>query len=47
MSENVIQIKSRITRNVDVSVKIWKNTICAKNIIFGVVLHVVAEMVNI
>ena len=42
--ENVIQIKSGIMINVDVSVK---NIIYAKNIIFGILLHVVAELVNI
>ena len=42
--ENVIQIKSGIMINVDMSVK---NIIYAKNIIFGILLHVVAEMVNI
>ena len=30
MVENVIQIKSGIAINIDVSVKIWKNITCAK-----------------
>ena len=47
MKENVIQINqwnqiSGMTINVDVSVK----NICVKNIIFGIILHVVAKMVN-
>ena len=35
MVENIIQIKSGITVNVDVSAKIQENIMCAKNIIFG------------
>ena len=45
MVENVIQIK--ITINVGASVKILKNIVCAKKIIFGILLHVVEKMVNI
>ena len=45
--ENVILIKSGITINVDVTVKIWKNIMYVKKIIFGILLYVVAEMVNI
>ena len=44
MVENVIQIKSGITINVDVSVK---NIIYVKKVIFGIILFVVAKMVNI
>ena len=44
MEENVIQINGGITINVDVSVK---NNIYVKNIIFGVLLHVVVKMGNI
>ena len=44
MVENVIQIKSGITINVDMSVK---NIIYVKKIIFGILLHAVATMVNI
>ena len=40
--KNVIQINGRITINVDVSVK---HHICEK-ILFGILLHVVAKMVN-
>ena len=46
MVENVIEIKSGITINTDVSVKIQKNIICTKNITFGILLHVVAKMIN-
>ena len=42
--ENVIQIKSGIIINVDVSIK---NIIHVKKNIFGILLHVVAKMVNI
>ena len=46
MEEILIHFKSRIMINVDVSVKIRKNIIYAKKIIFGILLHVVANMVN-
>ena len=42
MVENVIQIKSQITENVDVSVK---HIIYAEKITFGILLHEVARMV--
>ena len=46
IEENVIQINSGITKNVDVNVK---NVIYmyVKKIIFGILLHVVAKMVTI
>ena len=44
MVENVIQIKSEITINVDENAK---NIIFEKKVIFGILLHVVAKMVNI
>ena len=44
MEESVIQIKSGTMINVDMSVK---NIIYVKKIIFGILLHVVAEMVYI
>ena len=44
MEENAIQINGTITINVNVSVK---NVIYVKNIIFGIVLNVVAKMGNI
>ena len=44
IEENVIQIKTGITINVDVSVK---NIIYVKKITFGILLHVVATMENI
>ena len=44
MVESVIQIKSRIAINVDASTK---NITYVKKIIFGILLHVVAKMVNI
>ena len=44
---NVIQSKSGIAIYVDVSVKIGKNKICEKKIIFGILLYVAAKMVNI
>ena len=44
--ENVTQIKGWITINVDLSVKIWKNIVCANKIIFGILLHVIVKMVN-
>ena len=44
MVECVIQIKSGIMINADVSVK---NIIYVKKIIFAILIHVVAKMVNI
>ena len=44
MEKNLIQINCGITINVNVSVK---NIIYVKEIIFGILLHVVAKMVNI
>ena len=47
MVENITQIKSGITINVDASVKIQKNKMCANTIIFGILLQAVVKMVNI
>ena len=47
MVENVTQIKSGITISVGVSVKILKNIMCAKMVTFGILLHVVVEMVSL
>ena len=44
MVKSVIQIKSGIKINVDASAK---NIIYVKKIIFGILMHVVAKMVNI
>ena len=44
MEENGIEIKSGIKINIDASAK---NIIYVKKIIFGIVLHVDAKMVNI
>ena len=44
MEENIIQINGGVTINVDVSVK---NVMYLKNIIFGILLHVVVKMENI
>ena len=44
MEENVIQINGGITVNVNLVVK---NVMYVKNIIFGILLHVVAKMKNI
>ena len=38
---------NKIGINVDVSVKIWENIIYVKKIIFWILLHVVAKVVNI
>ena len=45
--ENVTSIKSEITRSAGVSVENLKNIICAKKIIFGILIHLVMKMVNI
>ena len=44
MVKKLIQIKSRITVYVGVSVN---NIIYVKKIVFGILLHVVAKMINI
>ena len=44
MEENVIEINGGTTINIDVSVK---SIIYVKRIIFGILLHAVAKMVNI
>ena len=46
MVENVTHIKSGITISIDVSVKIRISIVYAKNIIFVILLHVVAKIVN-
>ena len=43
MLEKVIPINSGITVNVSVSVKIKKNIVCAKNVIFGILQHIVVK----
>ena len=40
------QIKRRITRNVDVSVKIAKKIIRAKKITFGILIHEVLKILD-
>ena len=47
MVENVTRIKSGITINVGVSVKIRKKIMFVKKVISGMLLHVVLEMANI
>ena len=46
MVESVTQIKSGIT-NVSANVKIQKNFVCVKKIIFGILLHAVVKTINI
>lgn len=45
--ENVIQIEKGITINVEVSAKIQKNIVYAKNIVTRVLLHVLSKIANI
>ena len=47
MVENVTWIKSEIGISVNVSLKILKKQICAKKIIFEILLPVVVKMINI
>ena len=47
MVENVIEIKSGIKMIFDVTVKINKNVVHAKIIIFGILLHVTVTLVNL
>ena len=46
MVENVTQIKSRITLNVEVSATIQEKTKCVKNI-SGILVHVLVKTANI
>ena len=46
MVENVIQIKSGLTMKVDVDVKFQINITCARKIIFGILIHEFAQIVN-
>ena len=46
MVKNVIQIKIRITINIDVSAKFRKNIMCAKKIIFRNLVLVFGKMVS-
>ena len=43
MEENLIKIKSAITINVDVNLKIRKNIMCPKNAIFEILLLMIAK----
>ena len=45
--ENLTGVKTVITKSVDARVKIWKNIMCAKKVAFGILLDVVAKMINI
>ena len=47
MIRTVIQIKSGITINADVTAKIQKNIVHVEKIIFGILVHVLAKTVNI
>ena len=44
--KNLSQIKSGIKIKVRVSVKIQKNILCLKKVIFGILQHVAQKMVN-
>ena len=47
MVENVTRIKRGIMINVDVTSNIQKKIIYVKKIIFGILLHLVAKILNI
>ena len=44
--KNVTWIKSGIAKSVGVSIKIQKNILCAKNVIFGILQYVATKVVN-
>ena len=46
MVKNATQIKSGITINVGARVKTPENIVCMKKIIFGIMLYVIGDMVN-
>ena len=45
--QNLIQIKSGITTIANVGVKIYKNIVCAKTIMFGMLVHVLIKLIYI
>ena len=45
MVQNITQIKSGITINVDVSAKIRKNFMCLKNITLGILVYALLKMI--
>ena len=47
MVKNVIQIKSGVMINADVSVKIQKDIVYAKKIMCGILVHMFARLINI
>ena len=47
MVENVTQIESGIKNCDDVSLKIQENIMCAKKLIFEILVHVLVKLVNI
>ena len=47
MIENLIQIKSRIKKNVDVSIKIQQNIVYAKKIMLGILTYVLVRLMNV
>ena len=48
IKENITQCKSRITENVDVSVKVCSNQVYEKKkIMLGILLHVLIRKMNI
>ena len=47
MEENVIQTRKGATINISLSVKIQNYIVCVRKIMFGILLHVVAKLVNI
>ena len=46
MVEKVTQIKSGISINVGVSVKIQNNIVCTRNVLFRILLHAVLKRLN-
>ena len=47
MEENIFKIKNVITINVDGSVKIEKNILCTKKIVFGILPNILVKMASI
>ena len=47
MVENVTQTKFGIMINVGVGTKMLKNIMCAKKVIFGILLYALVKMANI
>ena len=47
MVENIVQINSEVMINVNVSARILEKIMSVKNIMFGILVHVLVKLVNL